>query len=91
MEVKHTQGPWYCVSGSVWTTPQGPDDGGISIGGPDRSEGRTRPCERDANARLMALAPEMLAVLRGLFHAPIGDVPTLIKAAAILDKAEGRA
>lgn len=61
-----TAGPWYFTAGDIWTTPDGPDDGGIQIGGPDRDEDETSPTERDANGRLMAAAPELLETVRML-------------------------
>lgn len=62
-EFKGTPGPWFYAYGSTWTTPDGPDDGGIKIGGADRNEDRTMPTERDANERLRAAAPELLRAL----------------------------
>jgi hypothetical protein len=66
---KHTPGPWHYLSGAVYAEP----DGDIKIGGvaiaqrgrqsnprlPDPIE----PTEKDANMRLIAAAPELLAAL----------------------------
>jgi hypothetical protein len=62
----HTPGPWTYAYGQVYAgNPEDIDgvNGGISIGHADRNEERTRPTERDANARLMAAAPELLDAL----------------------------
>lgn len=64
METKHTPGPWVCHSGMVWK-PDGSEDG-IPIAHMDRSTPATRPTERDANARLIAAAPEMYEALRAI-------------------------
>ncbi len=61
---EHTPRPWYTVTGSVWTTPGGPDDGGTHVAMMDRDEPKTTPTERDANARLIAAAPDMLEALK---------------------------
>lgn len=59
-EPKHTPGPWYYVTGAVWTTPNGPDDGGACIA--QRTNYQIiQPCERDANMRLCSRAPSLLA------------------------------
>ena len=60
--IKNTPGPWVYHSGMVWK-----DDGsedGIPIARMDRETPQTVPVERDANARLIAAAPEMLKALR---------------------------
>lgn len=51
--------------GQVWT-PREATKGPISIAMPDRDEPRTNPTERDANARLIAAAPDLLAALQKL-------------------------
>lgn len=53
----HTPGPWEVSCGSVY----GAND--IRIALMDREELCTLPAERDANARLIAAAPRMLAAL----------------------------
>ena len=63
-QVWYTPGPWFVACGSVWTTPYGSDDGGASIARMDRDEQQTTPTERDANARLIAAAPDLLEVCR---------------------------
>ena len=63
----HTPGPWTCHNGmvfkyvpNVYTTGGGES---IPIARMDREQGNgTDPCERDANAKLCAAAPELLAV-----------------------------
>jgi len=67
-----TSGPGYYVTGAVWTTPNGPDDGGACIAqrantAPSRDAAeRIHACEKDANLRLCAAAPDMLAALQRL-------------------------
>ena len=62
----HTPGPWTAHSGSVYKDgpnvwPKG-DDLGIPIARMDREAGNgTWPPERDANAHLIAAAPDLLA------------------------------
>ena len=71
-EIKHTPGPWLYRYGAIWAAGDGgpdtwdraDDEPLIRIGLADREEGRTRPVERDCNARLMAAAPELLAMLK---------------------------
>lgn len=65
MKVTHTPGPWYYTSGAVWTTPQGPDDGGECIA-TRASKADIAPWEKDRNMRLAAAAPEMLEALKVL-------------------------
>lgn len=61
----YTPGPWTCHSGSVWKDgpnvyPKGAGEDGIPICHMDREPGNgTLPVERDANAYLVAKAPEM--------------------------------
>lgn len=56
--MKHTPGPWKEISGAVYAYARG---GFIPIAKMDREPGNgTLPTERDANARLIAAAPELL-------------------------------
>ena len=62
-EQTFTPGPWVCHSGMVWKDgpnvwPKG-DDNGIPIARMDRETSETHPTARDANARLIAAAPEL--------------------------------
>ena len=57
--------PWHYVTGAVWTTPQGPDDGGQCIA-TRASASRISPTEKDAALRLCAAAPDLLETLRAL-------------------------
>lgn len=63
-KVSHTPGKWQYHSGSVWTK-----DGNLPIAkmerDPDLAHG-IPPTERDANARLIALVPEMLEICKGI-------------------------
>jgi hypothetical protein len=54
--------PWYYVSGAVWTTPAGSDDGGECIA--LRSGiAHIWPTVRDANLRLCSAAPDLFDAL----------------------------
>lgn len=56
----HTPGPWTCHSGMVW-------QGDMPIARMDREPGNgTTPIERDANAHLIAAAPDLLAACEAL-------------------------
>ena len=64
---KHTPGPWVCHSGMVWKDgpevwPQGQENG-IPIARMDRDTPETAPTERDANAHLIAAAPDLFQAL----------------------------
>lgn len=63
---QHTPGPWIYSSGMVWAG----DGEEIPIAYMDRETPHTKPVERDANARLIAKAPEMLALLRAAVFNP---------------------
>ena len=64
---KHTPGPWTCHSGSVYVDgpnvhPKGPETG-TPIAHMDREYSNgTEPVERDANAALIAAAPDLLDI-----------------------------
>lgn len=63
----HTPGPWVVCSGMVETVPTDTphhEHCGIPIAHMDRTPGNgTLPVERDANARLIAAAPDLLTAL----------------------------
>jgi hypothetical protein len=61
MNTKHTPGNWVFAYGAVYREDTLHDEGSIRIALMDRNEAHTTPCERDANARLIAAAPELLA------------------------------
>ena len=67
--MKHTKGPWTCHSGAVYQDspdvyPKG-ETNGIPIAHMDRESGNgTAPVERDANAHLIAAAPDLLAACK---------------------------
>ena len=70
---KHTPGPWTAVKNSAYWEIDGPDDfGGVadtcasSAGEPDF--GRSMALG-EANARLIAAAPDLLSACRGLLDA----------------------
>lgn len=60
-----TKGPWYYVTGAVWTTPQGPDDGGECVA-MRASRSNILPTDRDDNLRLCASAQELLQLLSAI-------------------------
>jgi len=60
---EHTPGPWYYAFGAVWKDP---DAKTFRIAKMDRDTPETWPPERDANARLIAAAPELLEALKEL-------------------------
>lgn len=60
--MKPTPGPWYYVYGAVWTTPGGPEDGGVCVA-TRASNAPIDPCEKDANMRLCAKAQQMREAL----------------------------
>jgi len=71
----HTPGPWTCHSGMVWKDgpnvfPKGSGEDGIPIAMMCREPNNgTLPVERDANASLIAAAPELLEALNDLVQA----------------------
>jgi hypothetical protein len=71
MSAKHSPGPWLpcrvndsaCICGLIWSQPSDAPVCEVSSGGED---GEWPPETRAANQRLIAAAPEMLALLREL-------------------------
>lgn len=59
--------PWHYVSGAVWTTPNGPDDGGQCIA-MRASASFIWPTVRDANLRLCSAAPDLFDALEWAEH-----------------------
>jgi len=85
---KHTPGPWRLLKreGSFPPVVQRGLEGGFSVAG-------SNPDTEDADARLIAAAPELLAVLRQVAdYWAGGDVPEDIDDAmrAAIAKAEGQ-
>lgn len=103
MDTKHTPGPWG-VHGDDGTLI-GPSNGKQMIAGAKHShvvkEWAVSLEEAQANARLIAAAPDMLAALREVVSSCCGDTlneaarerktHALYLAAAAIKKAEGRA
>lgn len=54
-----TPGPWVFAYGAVYRADTLHDESSIRIALMDRNEPHTTPVERDANARLIAAAPEL--------------------------------
>ena len=63
--MEHTPGPWKVSTGSVYVD-DGSDYPVTRIAYMDRDGHDIRPVERDANARLIAAAPELLEALEKL-------------------------
>lgn len=93
MTTKHTRGPWHTnkpieSNGYVWVDPIDGVCGEIATAWPTTTDG-----EAEANARLIAAAPELLEALielnsvsaRGFLY----DDPARIKARAAIAKATG--
>lgn len=67
-----TPAPWFVVSGGVWTTPNGPDDGGKCVAIRASGETKISPTEKDSNMHVIAAAPDALELCRALvayYHA----------------------
>ena len=79
--MSHTPGPWSAVSCRVgWYIASAPD-GAIVVDTGD-AEGRYGPIESEANARLIAAAPELLAALQAIAEGcsfPEDDVQRAIR------------
>lgn len=99
-ESKHTPGPW-----KWWTTHEGshrinPEEGGLVIASCDTRNPFSY--EQEANARLIAAAPDLLEALKDLLDTSVwadaeGNVtirlsgePAVKRAIAAIAKAEGR-
>lgn len=85
MSAKHTPGPWiYAIPGDSFVA----SDNGLICRRPAVSGGGSAPSNWDANARLIAAAPELLDALQQWAHAvAIGDEVELINASAARDAA----
>lgn len=59
----HTPGPWEVIGGAVYTATEHIGTA-ARIASMDREELRTKPVERDANAHLIAAAPDLLEALK---------------------------
>ncbi len=62
-----TPGPWMLVNGAVYKQ-RGDHKMLVTIAHMDRAEHHTKPVERDANARLIAAAPDLLEALQEILH-----------------------
>ena len=107
---KHTPGPWTTNGFNIFGPPDNRSqhaNGLTLVGGvvDDANDWRNRPVgdpinraefreEREANARLVAAAPELLAALEGLVDRFVGHTDTddaaILAALAAIAKAEGR-
>jgi hypothetical protein len=83
----HTAGPWHPVTlGASPDHAWAIDSELVEIA--RLSEWPDRKAEAEANARLIAAAPEMLAVLQSLTH-PMASEEDLQNALAVIAKAKG--
>ena len=74
----HTPGPWEKISTSIYA---GTDGACTEIVHGVRPQGKEREEERDANARLIAAAPDLLAAAESL----LGSLPVSVVEAANLE------
>jgi hypothetical protein len=95
--VGHTPGPWYVTKNPTWMIRSKP--GKCQVG--KATEVYMCRAEREANARLIALAPELLEALSALMGADekmqvgIGGNPIYVaafvaKARSLISRAEGK-
>lgn len=84
----YTPGPWHYVYGGVWTTPEGPDDGGVCVA--QRANANIEPTIKDRNMRLCAAAPDLLDALEAAIALMVehGINPSVRAYAAVM-KARG--
>jgi hypothetical protein len=89
MDAKYTTGDWVYESGSVYADRPIDEKGWRTsrVALMDRENPNTTPMERDANAKLIAAAPEMLRLLRGVVTRHSIDEHRTIK--KFLDGLEG--
>lgn len=87
-KTKHTSGPWYAVKLEANPDHAWAIDGEL-VEIARLSEWPDHMEEAEANARLIAAAPEMLDALRRLTH-PMASDEDLSHALAVIAKAEGR-
>lgn len=90
-EVKHTPGPWHFSSARTSCDFHVHQKSGVMIA----VCGRSTAVENEANARLIAAAPELLAALKGFLDHVGGaadrDLQSLLyQAEDAISKAEGR-
>ena len=73
MSAKHTTGPWiYAIPGDSFVA----SDNGLICRRPAVSGGGSAPSNWDANARLIAAAPELLEALQVMLDAAQHDITT---------------
>lgn len=64
---KHSEAPWSVVDGFVVAKD------GAYVADPHLQGGPEDHAERDANGALMAIAPDLLALVERMAHVPAGD------------------
>lgn len=88
--VAHTPGPWSCER--IWDTPasriHARVDGGVPIALAEAFTMRA-PGEKEANARLIAAAPDLLEALRGVLRVADRATDEFDAARAAIAKAVG--
>lgn len=99
-EAKHTPGPWYYIKDDEWSHSVVTRHGELPDGSPNywtvASVNKRREPEHEANASLIAAAPDLLDALKGaLNHWAVPssiciDRPAYEKARAAIAKATGQ-
>ena len=98
MKTKHTPGPWKVINGTVYIGEAHdavPDDRFCIAKMAREPRHHIPPTERDANARLIASAPDLLLAAKELqvafFMVYGSEHPLYRRASEAIDKAEGKA
>ena len=80
MTTEHTPGPWHYISGAVYARPADAEDSTMTAIAMRCSQKRGdiaeqfSPTEKDANMRLIAAAPDLLAALQWIVdHGDTGE------------------
>lgn len=87
MDSKHTPGPWKVagpIGAAIWITDESSNNQIAAVYGKSQTAGA------DANARLIAAAPELLEALKEVVVISDREHTAWIKARAAIAKAEGR-
>lgn len=90
MSSKHTPGPWLAAGPTIWAPPNNAAPAGYALAHVlNPYSGAVGSADRvDANAALLAAAPELLEALKMALLWVDGDTKNIVRAA--IAKAEGR-